>query len=415
MGGLLVDPAPLRHDRDFRLLWAGQAVSTAGRTITTIVLPYQVYVLTGDLLTVGALSLVQLAPILMFALGGGAIADAADRRLMLITVQLGLAVTSLALALIALQPDPSVAAIFVVAFLYAGLSAVDQPARSSAVPRLVPAHRLTAAIALNQLMFNASAVVGPAIGGIVLATAGVATAYTIDAITFGVAIITLLMMAPIPPTPGAPRPSLTTIMEGLRFAARRREVLATFVVDINAMVFGMPRALYPPLALNVFGVGPAGVGLMASASGLGALVAALLSGWTVDVRRPGLAVLGAVAVWSVGIVGFGLATFSFPLALLCLAIAAGADVISAVLRSSIVQQLTPDDLRGRVSSIHVLVVTGGPRVGDAEATAVATLIGPAGSVVAGGLLSLAGVGLISLVLPEFRRLRFPLQGRSPRG
>ncbi len=408
MGGLLVNPAPLRHDRDFRLLWAGQAVSTAGRTITTIVLPYQVYVLTGDLLTVGALSLVQLLPILMFALGGGAVADAADRRRMLIVVQLGLAATSLALVIIALMPEPSIIAIFAVAFVYAGLSAVDQPARSSAVPRLVPAHRLTAAIALNQLMFNASAVVGPAIGGIVLATAGVAAAYAIDAVTFGVAILTLLMMAPIPPTPGAPRPSLTTILEGLRFAAHRREVLATFVVDINAMVFGMPRALYPPLALNVFGVGPAGVGLMASASGLGALVAAVFSGWTVDVRRPGLAVLGAVAVWSVGIVGFGLATFSFPLALLCLAIAAGADVISAVLRSSIVQQLTPDDLRGRVSSIHVLVVTGGPRIGDAEASAVATLIGPAGSVVAGGVLSLAGVGLISLMLPEFRRLRFPL-------
>lgn len=408
VGGLLVDPAPLRHDRDFRLLWAGQAVSTAGRMITMVVLPYQVYVLTGDLLTVGALSLVQLVPILMFALGGGAIADAADRRRMLIAVQVGLAGTSLALVLIALMPDPSIVAIFFVAFVYAGLSALDEPARASAVPRLVPAHRLTAAISLNQLMFNASAVVGPAIGGIVLATAGVAAAYAIDMVTFGVAILTLLVMAPIPPAPGAPRPSLTTILEGLRFAARRREVLATFVVDINAMVFGMPRALYPALALDVFAVGPAGVGLMASASGLGALVAAVLSGWTVDVRHPGLAVLGAVAVWSLGIVGFGLATFSFPLALLCLAIAAGADVISAVLRSSIVQQLTPDALRGRVSSIHVLVVTGGPRIGDAEASAVATLIGPAGSVVVGGLLSLAGVGLISLVLPEFRRLRFPL-------
>jgi MFS family permease len=413
-GGLLVDPAPLRHDREFRLLWAGQAVSTAGRMITMIVLPYQVYVLTGDLLTVGALSLVQLLPILMFALGGGAVADATDRRRMLIVVQLGLAGTSLALVLIALLPEPPIAAIFAVAFAYAGLSAVDQPARSSAVPRLVPAHRLTAAIALNQLMFNASAVVGPAIGGIVLATAGVAAAYAIDAVTFGVAVVTLLMMAPIPPAAGALRPSLTTILEGLRFAARRREVLATFVVDINAMVFGMPRALFPALALDVFMVGPAGVGLMASASGLGALMAAVLSGWTVDVRRPGLAVLGAVAVWSAGIVCFGLATFSFPLALLCLAVAAGADVISAVLRSSIVQQLTPDDLRGRVSSIHVLVVTGGPRVGDAEATAVATLIGPAGSVVAGGLLSLAGVGLISLMLPEFRQLRFPLEARPPR-
>ncbi len=407
LGGLLVDPAPLRHDRDFRLLWAGQSISTAGRMITTVVLPYQVYVLTGDLLAVGALSLVQLVPILIFALGGGAVADAVDRRRLLLVTQLGLAGASLVLTLLALLPEPPLAAIYAAAFASAGIGAIDQPARASAIPRLVPAHRLTAAIALNQLVFNASAVVGPAIGGVVLATAGIAVAYLIDAVTFGAAIAALLLIAPIPPAPGANRPSLRGIMDGLQFARRRKEVLATFVVDLNAMVFGSPRSLYPALALDVFRVGPAGVGLMSSAAGLGALVAALLSGWTATVRRPGLAVLASVALWSIGIAGFGLATFSFPLALLCLAIASGADVISAVLRSSIVQSLTPDDLRGRVSSIHILVVTGGPRVGDAEASAVAAAIGPTLSVVSGGLCSLAGIGAIALALPEFRRLRLP--------
>jgi predicted MFS family arabinose efflux permease len=170
------------------------------------------------------------------------------------------------------------------------------------------------------------------------------------------------------------------------------------------MVFGSPRTLFPPLALDVFRVGPAGVGFMSSAVGLGAFVAAVFSGWTSHVRRPGLAVLVAVGAWSVGIVGFGLSTFSFPLALLFLAFAAGADVFSAVLRSSIVQLLTPDSLRGRVSSIHILVVTGGPRIGDAEASAVAAAIGPQWSAVSGGLLSLVGVGLIALAMPEFRRL-----------
>jgi predicted MFS family arabinose efflux permease len=407
LGGLLVDPAPLRHDRDYRLLWAGQSISTAGRMITTVVLPYQVYVLTGDLLAVGALSLVQLVPILIFALGGGAIADAVDRRRLLLATQLGLAGASLVLTLLALLPEPPLAAIYAAAFASAGIGAIDQPARASAIPRLVPAHRLTAAIALNQLVFNASAVVGPAIGGVVLATAGIAVAYLVDVVTFGAAIAALLLIAPIPPAPGANRPSLRGIADGLRFARGRKEVLATFVVDLNAMVFGSPRSLYPALALRVFQVGPAGVGLMSSAAGLGALVAALLSGWTTTVRRPGLAVLASVAVWSIGIAGFGLATFSFPLALLCLAIASGADVISAVLRSSIVQSLTPDDLRGRVSSIHILVVTGGPRVGDAEASAVAAAIGPTLSVVSGGLCSLAGIGAIALALPEFRRLRLP--------
>lgn len=403
-GSLIADPAPLRHDRDFRLLWSGQAISIVGRMVTQVVMPYQVYVLTGSLLSLGVLSLVQLVPILIFALGGGAVADAVDRRRLLLVTQLGLAGTSLALALIALLPAPTVLAIYAVAFVAAGLGAVDQPARASAIPRLVPPQRLPAAFAMNQLVFNGAAVIGPAFGGILLATAGITVAYLVDVVTFGAAITALLMIAPIPPAPGAARPSLRGVADGLRFARRRRPVLATFVVDITAMIFGSPRTLFPPLALDVFHVGPAGVGLMVSAAGLGAFVASVFSGWTTNVRRPGLAVLGAVAVWSLGIVGFGALTFSFPLALLCLAIASGADVISAVLRSSIVQLLTPDALRGRVSSIHILVVTGGPQIGDAEASAVAAVIGPQLSAVSGGLLSLVGVGLIALAMPEFRRL-----------
>ena len=404
LGGLLLDTAPLRHDRDFRLLWIGQAVSNVGRQITAIVLPYQVYVLTKDLLAVGAVSLVQLVPILVFSLGGGAIADAVDRRKLLLVTQTALALSSLAFVLLSLLPAPPIAAIFAVAFVAAGIGAVDQPARSSAIPRLVPPERFPAAMAMNQLMFNGSAIVGPAIGGIVLATAGVAAAYLIDVVTFGAAIAALLLIAPIPPVAGATRPSLRAIAEGLRFARHRPEVLGTFIVDINAMVFGSPRALYPALALDVFRVGPAGVGLMSSAVAIGAFAATLFAGWTSRVRRPGRVVLIAVTVWSLGIMGFGLATFSFPLALLCLAIASGADLISAIMRSSIIQLRTPDALRGRVSSIHFLVVTGGPRVGDAEASAVAAVIGPALSVVSGGLLSLVGTAVISLALPAFGRL-----------
>ena len=404
LGNLVADPAPLRYDRDFRLLWTGQAISATGRTITSVVLPYQVYVLTGDLLALGVLSLVQLVPILVFALGGGAVADAVDRRRLLLVTQLGLTASSLALFLLALQPAPSIAAIYAVAFVAAGFGAVDQPARASAIPRLVPPERLPAAISMNQLVFNGAAVIGPAIGGILLATAGVAAGYLVDVVTFVAAIVAVLMIRPIPPAPGATRPSIGAIVEGLRFARRRRPVLTTFIVDINAMVFGSPRTLFPPLALEVFRVGPAGVGFMSSAVGAGAFIAAVFSGWTSHVRRPGLAVLIAVGAWSIGIVGFGLSTFSFPLALLFLGIAAGADVFSAVLRSSIVQLLTPDSLRGRVSSIHILVVTGGPRIGDAEASAVAAVIGPQWSAVSGGLLSLVGVALIALAMPEFRRL-----------
>ena len=403
-GSLVVDPAPLRLDRDFRLLWSGQAISTAGRMITAVVLPYQVYVLTGDVLAVGALSLVQLVPILVFTLGGGAVADAVDRRRLLLATQAGLTVVTLGLVLLALVPSPPVAGIYALAFVAAGLAAVDQPTRASAIPRLVPPERLQSAISLNQLVFNAGAVVGPAIGGVVVAVFSVSAAYLIDAVTYGAAITALLLMRPIPPAANAVRPSIAAVVEGLRFARRRRPVLGTFIVDFVAMVFGSPRSLFPAMALDVFKVGPVGLGLFSSAIALGAMVGALFSGWTTGIRRPGRAVLVAVAVWGLGIAGFGLSTFSFPLALLCLAIAAAADVVSAVLRSFMVQALTPDALRGRVSSIHILVVTGGPRIGDAEAAAVAALAGPAVSVVSGGILTVIGVGVLALVMPEFARV-----------
>jgi MFS family permease len=413
LGSLVIDPAPLRHDRDFRLLWIGQAISNLGRQITQVVLPYQVYVLTGDVLAVGALSIVQLVPMLLFTLGGGAIADSMDRRRLLLVTQVGLMLTGVALVMLSLHPDPPLLALFAVAFVASAIGSVDQPARSSAIPRLVPPERLPAAISLNHVMFNASSVVGPAIGGIVLATAGVAAAYLLDVLTFLGAIVALILMKPIPPAPGTVRASLAAIAEGLRFARDRRELLATFVVDLNAMVFGSPRALFPALALDVFMVGPAGVGFMAAAAGLGAMVAALFTGWVGRVRRPGRAVLIAVAVWGLGIVGFGLSTFSFPFALLCLAIAAGADVVSAVLRSALLQVLTPDALRGRVSSIHFLVVVGGPRLGDLESAAVASVIGPAPAVVLGGLLTLGGLGVIRFAMPEFDRLELRLDEAQP--
>ena len=397
---LIVDVEPLRRDRDFRYLWMGQVVSGLGRQVTSIVLPYQLYVLTGTPLAIGALALVQVVPIMAFSLGGGVVADAVDRRRLLLLTQAGLAAASAALAGLAMMSAPPVLAIYAVAFVAAGLGAMDQPARSSAVPRLVPRERLPAALALGQLNFQAAGVVGPAIGGLVIATLGIAAGYAFDAITFGAAIGALLLIAPIPPAHGAVRPSLAAIAEGLRFARRRRAILGTFAVDLNAMVFGMPTALFPVLALDVFRVGPAGLGLLAAAPAAGALVGAVLTGWVGRVRRTGRAVLWASAGWGVAITAFGLCTFSFPLALVFLAAAGAADVVTAVLRSAIVQLLTPDELRGRVTSIHILVVTGGPRLGDMEASAVASLAGAQLSVVSGGLLCLVGLVAIVRSFPE---------------
>ena len=251
------------------------------------------------------------------------------------------------------------------------------------------------------------AVAGPALGGVLLATVGTAPAFLVDALTFGAAIVALLLMAPIPPHPGAARPSLAAVAEGLRFVRAKRIVLSTFVIDFEAMVFGMPSSLFPALALDVFRAGPAGVGLLAAAPAAGALVGAVLTGWTTSVRRPGRAVVVAVAGWGLAITAFGLLTMSFPLALLCLAIAGAADVVSAVLRSGIVQLETPDEIRGRVLSIHILVVTSGPKLGDAEAAAVAALVGAQASVVSGGLLCLGGLAWVVRAFPELLRHEAP--------
>ena len=363
-------------------------------------MPYQVYVLTGSTLAIAALTLFQLVPILLFALGAGSLADAVDRRRLLMATQAGLAACSLALVLLALTGAPSLVALFAVAFVAAGLSAVDQPARSSSIPRLVPPERLPSAIALNQLNFQLASIVGPAVGGILIATIGLAGAYTVDFASFIASFVALLAIQPLPPLGAVTRPGLDAIREGLRFARRRRAILGSFVIDLNAMIFGMPTSLFPVLALDTFHTGPAGLGFLAAAPAAGAFVGAVFSGWVKSVQRTGRAILLAVAVWGLAITAFGLVTVSFPLALLCLAVAGAADVFSAVFRSSLVQLETPDQLRGRVMSIHILVVTSGPRLGDIEAAIVASLTSPQFAVVSGGIACVLGVWVVARRFPE---------------
>jgi MFS family permease len=411
--GILLDVAPLRRDRDFRLLWIGQSISGIGNQVTRIALPFQVYVLTDSTLAVGALTAVQLVPILVFSLIAGSLADAFDRRRLLIVTQIGLGASSLALVAISLDPRPSLPLLFLVAFIAAAFSSMDQPARSSAVPRLVPAERLPAAIALNQLNFQVGSVVGPTVGGVLIATVGLSGAYALDVLTFLASLVVLLRIAPIPPMGQVIRPGLAAIREGLRFARERRIVLSTFVIDLDAMIFGMPTSLFPVLALDVFNVGPEGFGLLTAAPSAGAFLGALLSGWVARVRARGKAVVWAVLVWGAAITAFGVATFSFPLALLFLALAGAADVLSAVFRATIVQLETPDELRGRVTAIHILVVSSGPRIGDMEAAVAAAVIGPQASVVSGGILCILGVLAVVRLFPELPRHTAAETRRAP--
>jgi MFS family permease len=400
--GLLLDISPLRLDHDYRLMWSGQVVAGIGSQITRLALPFQVWILTQSTLAIAALTAVQLVPILIFVIGAGSIVDVVDKRRLLLITQVGLAFCSLAFVGLALVPSPPLIDILIVAFLAATLGAFGQPASSSSTPRLVPAERLPAAIALNQLNFQAASVIGPAVGGILIAVVGLPAAYAVDVLSFGASIFAIWLIAPLPPIGGAMRPGLAAIREGFRFALNRRVILATFVIDLDAMIFGMPTSLFPVLALEVFRVGPAGLGLLAAAPAIGAFVGALLSGWVSVVRRVGRAVIVAVIVWGLAITAFGLTTFFFPLALVFLAIAGAADVISAVFRSTVVQLATPDALRGRVTALHILAVSSGPRIGDIEAAAVAAVVGAQASVVSGGVLCVIGAAVVVRLFPELR-------------
>ena len=401
--GLVIDVEPLRRDRDWRRLWAGQSINVIGNQITRVALPYQVYVLTGSTLALAALTTAQLIPLLVFSLGGGAIADRVDRRRVLLFTQTGLSLASLVLAILSLQPHPAVPLLFVVAFVASSLSALEWPARSSATPRLVPKERLRAAIALGQLSFNGGSVLGPVVAGVLIGAVGVSGAFAVDVVTYLVSLAMILRISPIPPLAAPAQSAIAAIRESLRFVRDRRVILSTFAIDLNAMIFGMPMALFPVLALDVFRTGPVGLGLMIAAPSAGAFLAIVLSGGISRIRRIGRGIVVAVVAWGAAILLFGLSTFWFPLALAFLAVAGGADVISAVLRSSVVQLEAPDELRGRVSAIHILVVTSGPRLGDLEAALVASAIGAQLSVISGGVLCLLGVIVVARLFPELDR------------
>jgi predicted MFS family arabinose efflux permease len=404
----MLDLTPLRTSRQFRLLWFGELISHTGRHIAVVALPWQVWELTRSPLAVGLIGLVQVVPLLVGSTAGGALADSMDRRKLLLITQAALVGTGLLFVWGAVLEDPPLLFLYGVAALNAGLTAVDAPARAAAIPNLVGKENLASAMALNQILFQVSDVVGPALAGLIIARFGLVWAYAADAVTFLATIVALLAMRPMPPILAegevAPR-GLRSIREGFSYLKGRRVLQSTFVVDLIAMIFGMPRAIFPVLASTAFRVGPQGLGLMYAAPAAGALIAALTSGWVRHVRRQGLAVLWAVAVWGVAIVAFGFSTDLFWLALLFLAIAGGADVISAIFRSTILQGTVPDSLRGRLSSIHFMVVVGGPRLGDVEAGLVAQLTTPIISVVSGGLACLAGVGLLALLVPRFARYR----------
>lgn len=403
---LFVDTAPIRVSRDFRLLWTAQIFSWAGRQVVVVAMPYQIYVLTHSSFAVGALGLVQVGPIVLAGLYGGGFADRFDRRLVQLVAKAVAASGSLALALGAVGLKAPVAFVFIIAGLTAGAWAVDQSARAATVPRLVGSRMLPSALGLTQVTFQSATIAGPAIGGLVIARAGLQWAYLVDVIMFLPAVPLLLRISPQPPLGDAAVSfGWRAPAEALSYVRSNRLILGIFVADLVATIFGMPTAVFPALALTVFGYGPAVLGLLYSAVAAGALVASIGSGWVGSVDRQGRAVFWAIAVWGVAITGFGLAGRALWLGLPLLAVAGGADLISAIFRGTILQLTIPDSMRGRMSAFNSMVVTIGPRLGDLEAGTVAALVNPIFSVVSGGIACMIGIGVLAVLLPELRNQR----------
>jgi MFS family permease len=403
---IFLDLTPLRRSGDFRALTGGLGVSTLGNQLTMVAVPYQVYGITHTSLDVGLVSLAQLFPLIFGSLFGGSLVDAVDRRRMLLVVETLSALSSAGLALNA-DFGPALWPLFLFPAVTAALSGMDSSARNAMVPGMVGLTLVPAASAMFQSLFQTGAIVGPAVAGLLLAGAGVRAVYWVDVVTYLIAVAAVLAISPQPPSRGVPgaapvRPGWRSTAEGLRFVRRSQPVQGAYLIDLNAMVFGMPRALFPALGATVFGGGATTVGLLYAAPGAGALLGALTSGWVGRVRRQGLAVTCAVIVWGLAIAGFGLVRF-LPVALLLLAVAGCADVFSAVFRNTMIQFAGPDSMRGRLMGVQMAVVAGGPRLGDLEAGVVATAFGDTVSVVSGGLGCVVGALLVARLLPGFRR------------
>jgi MFS family permease len=401
---IAADLRPLRASRDLRLLIVGEIVSGLGTQAALVALPYQLYVETRSAFLTGLLGAVELVPLVAMALLGGAISDRWDRRQVLLYDQIGLVLCPAALAALTFAGSPPIPLLYVLGGILAGFSAIQNVARQAIIPNLVEPSMLRGALALNFGLYQLTLVVGPGLGGVIIGALGIGSAYVADAASCLAMVGALVTMAPQRPVAHEiPTGSIVrSIAEGLRFVRGNQALMGSFAIDLVAMTFGMPRALFPVLAVSVYGAGAAGTGLLFAATSAGATVAALTTGWLTHARRLGLITIWAVLAWGVAIALAGVVNALWPAAAL-LAVAGASDSVSAVCRSTINQTVTPDHMRGRMSSVFSLVVTSGPRLGDVEAGGVAALTSARFSVVSGGLACLAGVVVILAAFPALAR------------
>jgi MFS family permease len=405
-GRLLADITPLRESPAFRRLWAGSTLSAVGGALTMFAVPLQVYDITRSPFAVGAIGVAQVIPTVAIGLLGGAVADAVDRRRLVLVLSCGNAALSGGLAAQAFAGLRSVWLLYALVAVSAAVSAINAPVRRTFIPSLLPADQLPAGLALNRLSFQIMLTAGPALAGLITAAPGLGlrACYLIDAASFACSLYGVARLPALPRSAGAARPGPRAVAAGVRYIGRSRVLAGAFLADLNATIFGLPVALFPALNAERYGGDPRTLGLFTTAIGVGGLVSATLSGPVGRIVRQGRAMLVAVAIWGAAFAGFAIFTTLW-LTLVMLAIAGAADTFTVVFRGTIVQQTTPDEFRGRVTAADYVVGVSGGQLGNLEAGALGSLTSPTISALSGGLVTVAGAVIIGLALPAFARYR----------
>jgi len=419
---LLADTTPLRYP-DFRRLWTSNIVTVIGSQLAVVAVPQQIFQITGSSGYVGLAGLFGLIPLIVFGLWGGALADVMDRRKLMLITNCGTGATALVFWA---QAAAGLDNVWIVLGLFAmqqALFAVNQPTRSAAIPRLLPAEHLAAASALSMTVQQIGAIAGPVLAGVLIPVVGLSTLYLVDAIALLATVWAVWKLPTIAPTGTASKAGLRTVLDGFTYLATQRILLASFVVDVIAMVFGMPRALFPQIARETFGdpaTGGVALGLLFASMSVGAVLGGVFSGWISHVRRQGLAVVVCIGLWGLAMVGFGLAVgltghglgigAGLWIALACSAFGGAVDMVSAALRVAMLQTVTTDEMRGRLQGVFIVIVAGGPRIGDVAHGFAAASLGTAVAAAGGGVLVVIGVVLAALAFPAFVRYRI---ARSP--
>lgn len=395
----LIDISLLKTNRQYFLLYSGQFISFIGTMITAVALPWQIYALTQSSLMVGLLSLVQLLPLLITALLGGVFADRYNRRKLVILSECFLMAGGVILVLNATQAHPNLILIYLVSAMMSAITGLHRPAFESMTQQLVTPENYKAVGALSSFKFSFCMITGPAIGGLLIAQYGVMLTYCIDLLTFLISLLSLSFMRPLKQSTDMQHPPvIKALREGLKFAVSRQELMGSYLVDFIAMIFAMPDALFPAIALSLGGAKT--LGLLYASPAVGSLIISFISGWTARVKHDGKAIAIAAAFWGLSMIGFGMSTNLF-VALFFLALSGAFDAISGIFRSTLWNNIIPHDYRGRLAGIEMISYMGGPKLGNTRAGVMASFLGITTAVVSGGMLCMGGVAACCLLMPRF--------------